>query len=270
MITLRRRSRRRAEMRIVTFASGSGGNCTLVSGGETHLLIDAGISMRRITRALRELGLTPQMLSGVLVTHEHGDHVAGLRTMTKQFSVPIYAPRTVANHLHWSIAGIDPVLHEIQPGTGYDIGDMCFAAFRTPHDTDMSVGYRIKSGEHIFAFSTDMGMVTNAVLRGLEGAETAVIEANHDVDMLLSGRYPYPLKRRILSDSGHLSNDSCAELAVHLARTGTSRIILGHLSQENNTPQTAFARVRRALDENGLSEVELYIAPACERLCVSF
>jgi phosphoribosyl 1,2-cyclic phosphodiesterase len=256
-------------MRVVTFASGSSGNCTLLSVDDTHVLIDAGISMRRIKTQLGALGLTPLDLSGVFVTHEHRDHIAGLQTMIKSWEIPIFAPRTVANHLRWTVVGVDRVLREIPVGEIYPFLNLSVRAFLTPHDTDMSVGYRVETADGIFAFSTDMGTVTEDVLNGLTGADIAVIEANHDVDMLRYGGYPYFLKQRILSDHGHLSNDCCAELAVHLAQTGTGRIILGHLSRENNTPVAALSKVRQALDAEGLERTELYIAPASEQLCVT-
>ncbi|HHU22049.1 MAG TPA: MBL fold metallo-hydrolase [Clostridiales bacterium] len=253
-------------MQINVFASGSGGNCTMVSSAGTHILIDAGISMRRIKNALGELGLFPKDISGVLVTHEHSDHISGLATMIKYHQLPIYAPRTVGNHLRWSIAGVENFLCEIQVGGDFKIGDMSVTAFSTPHDTPQSVGYRIDSGI-CFGYCTDLGHVSEEVLEGLTGADAVMIEANHDVDMLLSGSYPYHLKRRILSDRGHLSNECCGQLAAHLARNGASAIVLAHLSQENNRPALAGKTVSEALEREGVrpgQDVTLRIAPQAE------
>lgn len=249
-------------MRITTLASGSSGNCTVVSTDSGSLLIDAGISMRRIKTGLARLGLAPEDLGGILITHEHSDHVSGLPMLIKHYSIPIFAPRTVANHLRWSLAGVEERLREIIPGENTPVSGMTVRAFHTPHDTDESVGYRIE-GDCIFAMATDMGCVTEEILDGAIGADAVVIESNHDEQMLRYGHYPYQLKRRILSDCGHLSNDACAAFARRLAENGTRYIVLGHLSRENNDPSVAFRTVAGAL--KGL-DVNLSVAPAAEPL----
>ena len=245
-------------MRICIFASGSGGNCLLLSDVSTHVLVDAGISMRRIEASLREAGIAMSDITGVLITHEHSDHISGLKMLLKYHQVPVYAPHTVANRMRGMFPDIDGSLNIIEVGTVFELGSLRVRAFHTPHDTDESVGYRF-SGNGIFAIATDMGHVTDEVLDGLTGAETVLIESNHDIDMLSYGPYPVYLKRRILSDRGHLSNKDCAVLARRLAENGTTRIILGHLSKENNTPETALAESRAALDG---TRAELYCAPS--------
>ncbi|MGI5935841.1 MAG: MBL fold metallo-hydrolase [Oscillospiraceae bacterium] len=250
-------------MQIHIFASGSGGNCTLVSSAGSHILIDAGISMRRLKTALGELGLVPKDISGVLITHEHSDHIAGLATMIKHCQLPIYAPRTVGNHLRWSIAGVEDFLCEIQVGRDFKIGDISVVAFPTPHDTPQSVGYRMDSGVCL-GYCTDLGHVTEEVLEALSGADAAIIEANHDVEMLRFGRYPYQLKRRILSERGHLSNDDCGDLAARLVEKGAWSIVLAHLSRENNRPDLAEKTVSEALEREGIRpgrDVTLKVAP---------
>lgn len=245
-------------MRICIFASGSGGNCLLLSDGSTHVLVDAGISMRRIEASLREAGIAMSDITGVLITHEHSDHISGLKMLLKHHHVPVYAPHTVANRMRGMLPDIDGSLNIIDVGSVFELGSLRVRAFHTPHDTDESVGYRF-SGTGSFAIATDMGHVTDEVLEGLMGAETVLIESNHDIDMLSYGPYPVYLKRRILSDHGHLSNKDCAVLARHLAENGTMRIILGHLSKENNTPETALDESRSALDG---TRAELYRAPS--------
>ena len=245
-------------MRICIFASGSGGNCLLLSDGSTHVLVDAGISMRRIEASLREAGIAMSDITGVLITHEHSDHISGLKMLLKYHHLPVYAPHTVANHMRGMLPDIDGSLNIIEVGSVFELGSLRVRAFHTPHDTDESVGYRF-SGTSSFAIATDMGHVTDEVLDGLRGAETVLIESNHDIDMLSYGPYPVYLKRRILSDRGHLSNKDCAVLARRLAENGTTRIILGHLSKENNTPETALAESRAALDG---TRAELYYAPS--------
>lgn len=249
-------------MRLTTFASGSSGNCALLSMDGVHILLDAGISFRRIKENLELSGLKADQLAAVLITHEHSDHISGLATMIKRCRVPVCAPRTVANHLRYTIAGVEQCLQEIPVGVPINLGILTLTAFHTPHDTDESVGWRIE-GTECFAIATDMGCVTEEVRQGLHGADTVLIEANHDVDQLYRGPYPFPLKRRILSDHGHLSNENCGELAAYLADHGTGYIVLGHLSQENNTPAKAFSTVKTALGDRKTS---LYVAPRDSRL----
>ena len=253
-------------MRLVTFASGSTGNCALVSA-DGHILIDAGISLRRIRANLSLSGLTSEDVSGVLITHEHSDHISGLAMLVKYHKIPVYAPAAVAVFLRGSIPGIDACLREIVPGEAFSLGGMNIRAFPTPHDARQSVGYRIESGA-VFGFATDMGCVTEEIVSGLSGADAVVIEANHDTDMLLSGPYPAYLKQRVLSERGHLSNEEGAALALRLAEGGTRTIVLGHLSRENNTPSLAVGTVREALRQ-GEREVFVCAAPADERLTVN-
>ena len=251
-------------MRLITFASGSTGNCALVSAGG-HILIDAGISLRRIRAGLSLSGLTPEDVSGVLITHEHSDHISGLAMLVKYHRIPVYAPAVVAGFLRGSIPGIDACLREIEPDEAFSLGDMNIRAFPTPHDARQSVGYRVESGA-VFGFATDTGCVTDEIVSGLCGSDAAVIEANHDVDMLLTGPYPAYLKRRVLSERGHLSNEDSATLALRLVESGTRTIVLGHLSRENNTPSLACRTVRDTLGER---EVFVCAAPADERLTVN-
>lgn len=244
-------------MKVSIFASGSGGNCMLLSNGEANILIDAGISMRRIKTALNGEGLDFNDLSGVLITHEHSDHISGLKMLTKHHALPVYAPHTIANRLRGMLPELEPCLHIIGVGQPFSLGGFKVTAFHTPHDTDESVGYRVEGGG-CFAMATDMGHVTEEVLEALTGADTVLIEANHDVDMLSYGPYPVYLKRRILSNRGHLSNENCGKLARYLCQHGTRQIILGHLSKENNRPDIALATVRAELQE---LPVELHCAP---------
>ena len=244
-------------MKLSVYASGSSGNCLLLSSGSTHILIDAGISKRRIEGSLAQSGLSMREICGVLITHEHSDHISGLKMLLKYYALPVYAPRTVANRLRGCLPEAEPYLRVIPVNESFDIGDLTVTAFHTPHDTDESVGYRVQSGG-VFALATDMGHVTEEVLNALSGADAVLIESNHDEEMLRYGPYPVYLKRRILSDSGHLSNACCAELARALALGGTKQIILGHLSRENNTPALAMQAARESTA--GLP-VELYCAP---------
>ena len=244
-------------MNIKVFASGSGGNCMLLSDRDTHLLIDAGISMRRVLSSLHAAGLDIQDIGGVLITHEHSDHVSGLKMLLRYYDLPLYAPHTVAARLCGLLPQAAEHMNVIPTGEDFQIGRLTVRAFHTPHDTDESVGYRVE-GRGIFALATDMGRVTDEVLAGLLGADTVLIESNHDLAMLSDGPYPVSLKRRILSDHGHLSNADCAALAERLVEQGTQTVILGHLSRENNRPELAMEETGRLLQGSG---ARLYCAP---------
>lgn len=255
-----------AAMLISVFASGSSGNCALISAGENHLLIDAGISMRRITGFLAGEALRWEDLDGLLVTHEHSDHILALPMLVKYHDLPIFAPHTVANRLRAHYPELEEHLCIIPVGECFSVGEMTVTAFHTPHDTDESVGYRVDADGCSFALATDMGHVTDEIRSALTGCGTVLIESNHDEDMLLNGPYPLPLKRRILSERGHLSNGNAALLASELARSGTARIILGHLSRENNLPELALGTVAAALQG---TETELLCAPPLGALHVT-
>ena len=252
-------------MTVSVFASGSSGNCLLLSEGNTHLLIDAGISVRRIQSFLLQHALCWSDIAGVLITHEHSDHIYGLETLAKHGKTPVFAPHTVANRLLGRLPALDGQLRVVPVGEDFPLGVLRVRAFHTSHDTDECVGYRVQ-GESSFALATDTGCVTEEIRQGLLGAETVLIEANHDLTMLRDGPYPFPLKQRILSARGHLSNEQCAALAAELARAGTRRIILGHLSRENNRPALAMQAVREALDGSG---ARLYCAPPLGPLTIS-
>ena len=253
-------------MRLTTFASGSSGNCALLTMNGVHILLDAGISYRKIKENLALSGLTPEALSAVLITHEHSDHICGLAVLMKHCTASVCAPRTVANRLCAAIAGVEQCLRVISVGEPTEIGGVRLRCFHTPHDTEESVGWRLE-GSETFALATDMGCVTEEVRNGLTGADVVIIESNHDPDMLRCGPYPAALKRRILSDHGHLSNESCGLLVAELADHGTAQIVLGHLSRENNTPERAFSAVKAALGERSTA---LYVAPPAGRLTLEY
>lgn len=250
-----------------TLASGSGGNATLVCGGGTNILIDAGISWRRITTALRGLGLVPEDLSAVLITHEHSDHTAGIATMVKHSTVPVYASRGTARRLAASIAFPDGRLRSFSAGDSMEIGSLMCRSFPTPHDAADSVGYTVESDGCKLALVTDLGYVTSGVRGAVLGANALIVEANHDVDWVRSGPYPYLLQQRILGDRGHLSNEAGAELAVQAVQAGAKTVVLAHLSSENNTHARALDVTVRRLSACGFQperDVHLLVAPRSE------
>lgn len=246
---------RRLTLKLTVLASSSSGNCALVEGGGAAVLLDAGISAARIRAGLDAADAS---LDGVFITHEHSDHIKGLSVLLKRSPVPVYAPGAVAAALRRAAPGAAPFLRELTPEMPIALGGLTVTAFPTPHDTPQSVGYRFEADGTVLACATDTGCVTETMLRYMRGAAVALIEANHDVGMLLDGPYPAPLKRRILSDRGHLSNAECTWLAAVLAQSGTDAIVLGHMSKQNNDPALALAAVGRALEGTG---TRLYAAP---------
>ena len=243
-------------MEFYTIASSSAGNASLVCHEDTHILIDAGVSCRRITQSLAVLNLTLEDIDAILITHEHIDHVRALGTLQKKCAVPLYASRGTAAALDYPAERV----HAFAPGDAFTVGSLRALPFRTSHDARESVGYRIESGDGSLAVRTDTGCITDEAHDLAHGADTLLLEANHDVELLTTGPYPYPLKRRILGEYGHLSNEAAAEFAVECVRAGTSDILLAHLSGENNTPDLAEYAVGRALQARGLS-VRLAAAP---------
>lgn len=251
-------------MEFATLASGSTGNCYLVTADGTSILIDAGISLRRITAALKSLGTDMCDVSAVLVTHEHKDHIGALPMLAKYCHIPIYATDGTADAIADSCPQASGDLRRIQTGEELHFGTMTVRAFRTSHDSAQSVGYQITHEGRRLVFMTDTGVVTPQAVRAARGCEAAVLEANHDVNMLRYGPYTYALKQRIFSQQGHLSNDDCGAFAAWLAGEGTKRIVLAHLSKENNSPRAALETVGAALTGAGIRpgvDVQLDAAP---------
>ncbi len=237
-------------------ASGSSGNALVLSREGSHILVDAGISCRRITASLRTLGLEPGDLSAVFITHTHTDHIAGVQTLLKRCPAPFYTSRAAGQALAARIGSVSAHLNVLEPGQRISIGAWTAAAFPTSHDAPGSCGFRFDE----IGILTDTGYVTEEARQTLLGCRLLVLEANHDPQMLRSGPYPYALQQRILGPQGHLSNEAAGAFAVEAARAGAEEIVLAHLSQENNTPWIALETVERVLEEAGL-QLRLSVAP---------
>jgi len=250
-------------MTLHTFASGSEGNCLLVSCGSTHLLVDAGISARRIKHSLMQLGLAPDDISAIFLTHDHTDHVCGLATLCKHHATPLYASGGTGAQLRDRLDLPPQRLHMVTTGQTLAIGDCRISVFPTSHDGHEGVDYRIDSDGGSIGILTDTGIVTDEAFDTLCGVELLVLESNHDVEWLRSGPYPYYLKQRILGLRGHLSNDDAARFAAEMVRRGTKEIVLAHLSRENNTPVRALETMQRMLDIHGLT-ARISVAPRSE------
>ena len=247
-------------MKICSLFSGSRGNAVFIECGGRKLLIDAGKSTRALSKALLEIGESLESLDAILLTHEHCDHISALENLSENLPLPVHAPGGCAQKLASIPSGyIQENLVTHPPLFTLALGTVTIRSFPTPHDSACSVGYRIEWEENgnlrSIGYATDIGYVTDEVLAGLFGCEAVVIEANHDVEMLRTGPYPYHLKQRILSRHGHLCNTDCALLAAKLATSGTKYFLLAHLSEKNNHPDLALDEVFAALGDSQISLV---------------
>lgn len=241
---------------ICSIASGSSGNCYVVMNGNTVLLVDAGISAKRIRVGLDALNLAPEDVNAILVTHEHSDHVKGLRVITKTTEAIIHANKS-------TFCGMNVSFPEekcccFTTGDTFKIGDIEITTFPVSHDSGDPVGYSFESAGSRIAIVTDTGIVTESLLREMRAADILVLESNHDENILRMGKYPWFLKQRILGDRGHLSNVAAAEALaaildgdVQCGDVKARMILLAHLSRENNFPEMAIATMENILGERG-------------------
>lgn len=238
-------------MEFCSIASGSSGNCIYVGDGTTHLIVDAGISGKRIEAGLNRIGLKGSELDGILVTHEHSDHIQGLGVMARRYGLPIYATEGTLAAIR-RISGLGAIPPElftaISEDVEFSLGDMRVRPIRISHDAAQPVAYRLTSGKKSAAVMTDLGYFDDYIVRSLEGLDILLLEANHDIRMLEAGPYPYPLKQRILGKKGHLSNDSAGRLLCRVLNNNIRKVFLGHLSKENNYAQLAYETVRLEVD----------------------
>lgn len=234
-----------ASYRICTLFSGSKGNCTYIETAQAKILIDMGKNCKAVCTALQSIGIDPDALDAVFITHEHRDHIDALPVFCKKHPLPIHVQRASAERLIDTAPHLEELIHAYPDAATccVRIGDVTVQAFRTPHDSRASVGYRLSiDGDTptMIAYATDIGYITPEIAQNLMGCESVVLESNHDPEMLMDGPYPYDLKLRIRGKKGHLSNEECATLAAQLYTGGTQNILLAHLSEQNNTPRLAF------------------------------
>jgi phosphoribosyl 1,2-cyclic phosphodiesterase len=238
---------------VAVLASGSRGNSAVVSSSKTNILVDAGLSCREISKRMKSLGLEPQSLSAILVTHEHADHVSGLRVLAKKYKVPVFM--TGATHRAWAKAlrdenGEPPELAKLEvfsSGHRFQVSDIEITPFTIPHDAADPVGFTFRAEGIKVAVATDLGYLPMSVLDHLQGCEVLVIESNHDLEMLRGGPYPWAVKQRVMSRVGHLSNDALADFFSRDYDGSAAYVVLAHLSEQNNHPEVARRAAEHAL-----------------------
>ena len=250
----------------ISLISGSSGNATLISDGKTHILTDCGMSGARLKDALKKVGIAPETLSALLITHEHIDHVKGAGVIARRYNLPVYGTEKTLTKMDCGAINED-LLNAVKPDADFEIGGIGICPFSIPHDAADPVGYSHFIENSKYSLATDIGHMNDYIFEHISGSRAVLLESNHDVEMLQFGSYPYPLKRRILSDIGHLSNENAAKCAVELLKSGTERIALGHLSQENNTPEIALLDTYNALTDAGSKvgeDIQLTVAQRFE------
>ncbi len=234
-------------MELCSIASGSSGNCIMVGANDCHLIIDAGISGKRIEQGLNSIGHKTSEMQGVLVTHEHIDHISGLGVIARRYGLPIYTTagtmRAILNTR--TVGKIDESLfHIIVPDQKFEIGELEIEPIKISHDAADPVAYIVRCGGKSAGVITDLGKYDDYIIDKMQGLQILLLEANHDVNMLQMGPYPYPLKQRILGDRGHLSNELSGQLLGNILHDKFEAVVLGHLSKENNYAELAYETVR--------------------------
>jgi len=246
--------------------SGSAGNSALIATDHCKILVDGGLSARQLVLRLEQCGVTPEQLDGVLLTHEHGDHVCGLEVLFRKLKIPIYANSQTAEavrsgysldqHRHWRI---------FRTGSEFKICDIVVQTFPVPHDAVDPVGFAFYAGSSGLGFITDLGYATKMIVERLRNVHTLVIETNHDEKLLQNDTHrPWPVKQRIQSRHGHLSNNAAATVIEELLPGKIDRVVLGHLSRDCNTPHLALQTIRDALSKSGKIDIEVFCASQSE------
>ena len=243
--------------------SGSSGNALYVQRDDTCVLVDAGLPGKKIAEEMEKARADITKLGAIFVTHEHSDHIAGVGVLMRKFRVPVYATQPTWEAMEGKIGRIPgDLIRYVESGKPLQIGSLQVNPFSIPHDAAGPVGYAFEGGGKKLAIATDVGCIQEEWMQAVSGSDMLLLESNHDIDMLRAGRYPYELKMRILGKRGHLSNDDCAAFLPKLVDMGAEKIILAHLSQENNTPELCYKTNAASLAEAGFTpnDVRLTVA----------
>jgi phosphoribosyl 1,2-cyclic phosphodiesterase len=244
-------------MEFCSIYSGSSGNCLYIATNNTKILIDAGLTGKKIQEGLKSIDVNPSDINAMVITHEHDDHIKSAGILSRRFNIPIYANTKTWEAMSATLGKISE--ENIKVFEGYDaflIGDILVKPFAIPHDAASPCGYSFMNGGAKISVATDIGYVTDEIKSNIIDSDLILLEANHDVEMLKIGPYPYPLKRRVLSNLGHLSNEDAGLALVEILNGKTKKVILGHLSNTNNYPELALRTVISVLQMNGIIDGE--------------
>ena len=234
--------------------SGSSGNSSLIQTNNTKILIDAGVSCKKITEALESININPFDIDAVLITHEHSDHTSGIGLFSKKYNIPVYANKETWNALSNQRDKIEKNNIKFFEFKKFNVGDLSVLPFKIPHDAANPCGFNIYYNDKKISIATDIGHITSDVINNLENSSFILLEANYDPNILQCSRYPYILKQRIASSTGHLSNQAAGEAISYLSKRGLNSVMLGHLSKENNFPELAYKTVVEQLMENNCEQ----------------
>lgn len=249
-------------MRVCVLGSGSGGNCTVVASNQTAILVDAGLSGRTTGQRLTEIGIAPESIQAICVTHEHSDHTSGLGVLHRSGSVKLFANSGTISGIDAKLKGKPLSWNVFSTGSPFQIGDLAISPFTVPHDAYDPVGFIVSQGVCSVGIVTDMGVVTGLIRERLRVCNVLVIESNHDEQMLKDADRPWHLKQRISGRQGHLSNQHAADLLVEIAGPHLKAVFLAHLSGECNLPELARKTVADSLMKAGHPHVRVLVAPA--------
>ena len=245
-------------MKICLLASGSKGNAIYVSDGQTSILMDAGLSGVEIQRRMAAAGLDIQQLDAIVVSHEHSDHIRGVGILSRRYKLPVYISTGTAQAAEAQLGRLHEIRH-FEIGNSFAINDLVLHPFATSHDAADPAGFTIKRNGRRIGIATDLGIATGMVKQHLKTCDLLILEANHDPTMLIEGPYPWPLKQRIKSRNGHLSNEDSGGLLAEIIHDGLCHVILAHLSETNNTPEIALQTVEKVLG-NTACRFQLHVA----------
>ena len=237
-------------MRVCNLASGSKGNCTYVEGDDARLLIDVGVSAKYVIDNLQEMGLSPESIDVILITHEHSDHIKGVANFAKKYSTKILCAPVLKECLITQLQGCEHLIDCYD--SDFEVGGLRVIPFPVSHDSVACFGYRIIDGDASVCVATDLGYCPDSVFKFIKSSAIVYLEANYDPEMLFACNYPPFLKKRIMSNSGHLSNKDCAVVAEKLAYSGTRQIVLSHISENSNTQFLAYTTVKNYLESKGI------------------
>lgn len=237
-------------MRVCNLASGSKGNCTYIESDTTRVLVDIGVTAKYVEDNLNELGVLPDSIDAILITHEHSDHIKGVSTFAKKYNVKIFCAEVLKDCLSTQLMGCQDLIYSYNGE--FELGDLRIIPFPLSHDSVACFGYRIVDGDASVSLATDLGFCPDNVFKMIKSSALVFLEANYDPEMLFACNYPPFLKKRIMGNSGHLSNKDCASVAEKLAYSGTRQIVLSHISENSNTQFLAYTTVKNYLESKGI------------------